>query len=241
MKKIDLIQQVHQSQLLPESVKRDTLQAIDAGEIICGLEAVQTNQVPRVVAAGSFDPATYGHMRVINTAQQLDPNAGVVIIGSTTKSADYQLFSMVERAAIIRSYGHSPKTIIGAHSDPDAHKALLSQLHQQPEIIVKGVRRAEDSEHTASLVEKYQVEPEKFHEMRASPSIENISSGDVKGMTWQQLQQGGHSESMLAKIKACVPDYVHTWILNALHQRPPEQNEIFLRRLEAGCSEALFG
>lgn len=225
-----LLDQLHASHL-PSHVKIQVATELAEGRIQPGILAIKYGTVPDTVTAGSFDPPTYGHMNMVNEAQRLDPDCGVIVVKSTSKPVDYQLFSPVERSGLLRMFGYKGRIILGEGNEEVDDLTVLRQLHALPKRIIKGRRNEEDSRHTQSLVSKYGID-NKFVEVVTPGELTTMSSGFVKGV----LTQGNSIESVTA--------HTHEEILRvtlaAIHGRPDHRNRIFLERLNVESSERLF-
>ena len=239
MNRESIIQAIEES-VLPADLKKDSIQATESGDIVSGEDALQSGMVPKKIVAGSFDPATFGHKWLIQRALESDPDAGILIVSSTGKSQEYQLFHTAVRAALLRSYGIKMRMILVGQDDSRDRQKLLSQLHQSAETIVKGRRTRLDSEHTDSLSGKYQLKNGHFEEVQCPDDLIQVSSGDVKGLLTLFLQDNQLPDHDVHKLRQSVSDVVAKCTLSAIQQRSTQQNAIYLDRLRAGSSEALF-
>jgi len=240
MDRVRILNEIDKS-VLPNSLKIDALDALNNGEIVLGQEAIENGLVPKIIAAGSFDPATYGHRFILERARSIDPNAGIIVVSSTSKDKNYQLFTPIERAALIRSYGLRMRIILGFHDTPEQHSKVLKELHQIPEIIIKGRRNPLDSRHTASLIPKYNISEESIFEIQSPDELADVSSGNIKGEVWAEVMNKGEILGGVEYIRRSVSDLIYVCVKEAIKKRDHDSNHIFKKRLEAGSSEALFG
>jgi len=225
-----LLSQLHDSHL-PGHIKMQVATELADGRIQPGVLAVERKTVPETVTAGSFDPPTHGHMNMVRETEKIDPNCGVIVVKSTSKPADYQLFSPIERSGLLRILGYKGTIILGEGNEEMDDLTVLRQLHTLPRRIVKGRRNDEDSRHTKSLVHKYGID-DKFVEVVTPGEMATMSSGFVKGILAQQKR--------IESVASHTHEDVLRVTLAAIHGRPDHRNQIFLERLNVESSEQLF-
>lgn len=225
-----LLRQIDESPLRM-SQKFDLVEGLLEGEIIPGRLAIERKLVPETVAAGSLDPCTRGHAFMAQAAQAIDPDAGMVIVQSTSKPPEYQLFPLIVRAGLLRAYGVRMRILLGEGDEHMSHMEVLSALHRIPKTIVKGRRGAEDEAHTLGLAAKYGIDPAKFTQIEPPAELMAVSSGDVKGL----IALGQEDQ-----IRAHIADSVRAVVSVAVNRSTPAQTEMFVRRHQAGSSEAMF-
>lgn len=201
------------------------------------------------MTAGSFDPCTRGHEFMMTEAASAESCINVserrpmkgLVVRSLTKDISYQLFGVLERAALIRAYGETNPVldnmplILGVPNDQNAPaNDVLGEIHRRAHRIYKGTRGREDSEHTAGLVKKYAIHRKNaFSEVVSSDDLVEVSSGLVKGL----IASGEFDRDELIKL---ANERVIDTTIRAVENSGNESLAVFKARHEAGSSEKMF-
>ena len=138
---------------------------------------------------GSFDPFTPGHLYVYQEALKEEPDTKLLVVRSTSKPAEYQLFTPQERAQLIHEHYNIPleKILITIGETNEEIKNFLTRAHQAAPVIFKGVREERDSFHTRSVADKYKVPIENFREIHSPEQAIRFSSSLIKENTARKI------------------------------------------------------
>ena len=146
------------------------------------------------VYPGSFDPATYGHLDVI---QRASVSFDKVIVGVLHNSAKSPLFSVEERVNILKEATKDMKNV-----KVESFQGLLIDYARSKNIhvVIRGLRAITDFEYELQIAQtNRKLSGETLDTMFLTTSLEYayLSSSSVKEIA-----------SFGGNIEACVPDFV---------------------------------
>ena len=163
------------------------------------------------IYAGSFDPATYGHIDVIERAARLVDELIVAVLGNSGKTP---LFTVEERKDMLREVTkHIPNVTVQSFGGLTVDFAR--QQHAQ--VLIRGLRAIPDFEYELNMAQTNHIIAPEIETVFLMTSLKYsyLSSTTVKEVAWYD-----------ADIKTFVPPYVEDKIRNKFknHQKSSEED-----------------